>query len=154
MPKTLPHAVGRQRRKRRGRRGSRASHAPFLGIRGGDPDKEPLAGDVEGHSGLRWLGGSTHLKDLTVGRTVRAPLGYMKCLSFPPRPSHPNWGKDGFWTHLEVGLNRGSVYTGCVSFEDATFPSLSFLIYRVEGRAHRGKGPVRCARKAPAERHM
>lgn len=99
-------------------------------------------------------GGSTPLKDLTVGRTVRAPLGYMKCLSFPPRPSHPNWGKDGFWTHLELGLNRGSVYTGCVSFEDATFPSLSFLIYRVEGRAHRGKGPVRCARKAPAEKHM
>lgn len=28
----------------------------FPGHPAGDPDKEPLAGDVEGHSGLRWRG--------------------------------------------------------------------------------------------------
>ena len=75
------------------------------------------------------------------------------CLSLQG-PVIPNGEKMDFGhTWNWVGI-VALFYTGCVSFDDVTFASLSFLIYRVEGRAHRGKGPVRCARKAPAEKHM
>lgn len=71
---------------------------------GGDPDKEPLAGDVEGHSGLRWLGGSTHLKGLTVGRTVRAPLWLHEVSVFPSKAQSSQLGKRWILDTLGTGF--------------------------------------------------